>query len=339
MFRAYPKIHRLGKEETDGILNNPLTIQEKVDGANVSIWLHDGKLMCGSRTRVLEDDDFNGFIDYVNSNPKIRQYLKDHPTHRLYGEWLVRHTIQYNETAYKKLYLFDVYDDQQDFYHKQKYVREVARAIDVEHPEVFADSVTIDLKGIETFVGQSTLGKEGEGVVLKPYNFKNKFGDHAYAKIVTQKFKENNAVVFGGNNKHSDTYWEMFFVNKYCTLPRVQKIMNKMQPKVNERLHMEHTQMIGGAAYHDLITEESWEMVRKLAKSKVNFRYSEFQRLATKKFIQIYHDILNENISVADKKEVKDVPVLGDLKTVMGDTSTSVKLITAGKISRKKVKK
>lgn len=30
-FKSYPKIHRLGKEETDGILDAPFTLQEKID--------------------------------------------------------------------------------------------------------------------------------------------------------------------------------------------------------------------------------------------------------------------------------------------------------------------
>lgn len=39
MFIKYPKIHRLGKEETEGILNALCYIQEKIDGANTSIWI------------------------------------------------------------------------------------------------------------------------------------------------------------------------------------------------------------------------------------------------------------------------------------------------------------
>lgn len=43
-FKTYPKIHRLGKEETDGMLDalekdDIIVVQEKIDGANTSIWL------------------------------------------------------------------------------------------------------------------------------------------------------------------------------------------------------------------------------------------------------------------------------------------------------------
>ena len=38
-FRKYKKIYRLGKDETIGILKGTVNITEKLDGANVSVWL------------------------------------------------------------------------------------------------------------------------------------------------------------------------------------------------------------------------------------------------------------------------------------------------------------
>ena len=148
------------------------------------------------------------------------------------------------------------------------------------------------------FVGQSNLGKDGEGVVIKNPTFINQFGDYSYAKVVTQRFKETNAITFGGNNKHSETYWEMFIVNKYATLARVKKIMNKIQPTIDKRLDFEHTSRVAGTCYHDMLTEEIWDIAKKAA--VVNFR--QLKRLASKKFIQIYHDVLREDVSVADKE-------------------------------------
>ena len=107
--KHYGKIHRLGKEETDGILEGSCSIQEKVDGANTSIWLEDGVLKMGSRTRVLGEEEFNGFVPYVKAHAGINLYLQNYPNDRLFGEWLVRHTIAYKETAYKKFYLFDIF--------------------------------------------------------------------------------------------------------------------------------------------------------------------------------------------------------------------------------------
>lgn len=300
-FKTYPKIHRLGKQETDGILTGEeifVTIQEKIDGANTSIWLDkDGVVQCGSRTRQLPlNESFNGFVEWARNQESIVSYLTEHPKRILYGEWLVRHTISYNEMSYKKWYLFDIYNTEHDEFIPSKDVALIAKEYGFNTPKVFAEG-HLTLEEIKEHVGKSELGDQGEGVVIKRYAWKNEFGDHCYAKIVTQKFTENNAVTFGGNNKHSDTYQEMYFVNKYCTLARVKKIMNKIQPELDRRLDLEHIPRVSNTCYHDMITEEAWE----IASTNKTVDFKQLKRLATKKFIQIYKDLITGDTSVADR--------------------------------------
>lgn len=300
-YRAYPKIHRLGKEETDGILDNELIVQEKVDGANCSIFELDGKVRCGTRTRMLpEDDSFNGFQEAVRANFQLAMFFSREPNKILYGEWLVKHTITYNEEAYRKIYLFDIYDTVKDEWSTQDEVREWAEFLNLEYPHIFATGKLTE-EQIQEYVGKSMIAPAGEGVVLKAQGFVNKFGDHCYAKVVHQKFKESNAIVFGGNNKHSETYWEMYVVNKYCTTGRVRKIMQKLQSETERRLDMEHTSQIAGTCYHDLITEEIWEIVKKVPA----LDFKRLQGLCYRKFIQIYHDILNNSLSIADEEKTE----------------------------------
>lgn len=215
-YKKYPKIHRLGKEETDGILDTNFIVQEKVDGANISIFWHDGEVRCGSRSRMLPNDgseSFNGFIETVAANAKLKEFLEKNQDLILYGEWLVKHTITYPDEAYKKIYLFDIFDKTNHLWFTQDSVKNIADNLGLEYPFIFATGKLTE-EAIKEFVGKSNIAPAGEGVVLKSVGWKNKFGDHVYAKVVHQKFKESNAIVFGGNNKHSDTYWEMYVVNK-----------------------------------------------------------------------------------------------------------------------------
>jgi len=302
-FRTYEKIHRLGKEETDGILDGIVYIQEKVDGANTSIWMEeDGSIRMGSRNNDVTEGSFNGFCDYVRTHEGIVSYLMANPSHRLYGEWLVRHTIAYNETAYRKFYLFDILVGD-DFMDADKVIA-VGEQYSIDTVPYHGMFERPTIEQINELVGKSSFGDRGEGVVIKNPRFRNAFGDFCYAKIVTQSFKEDNAITFGGNNKHSDTYQEMYFVNKYITLPRVQKIMNKIAPTLDlnkngepERLDMKHIPRIMGTVYHDMITEEGWEIANE--DKKVDFK--QLRILAGKKAKQIYVDILNDSISVADE--------------------------------------
>lgn len=298
-YKTYPKIHRLGKEETDGILDCEFIVQEKVDGANISIFQLDGELRCGSRTRMLPlDESFNGFQEAVRANLNLAMYFSRNPDHILYGEWLVKHTITYPDEAYRKIYLFDIYDKKNDVWLSQEEVKSEAEFLGLEYPFIFATG-KLNEEQINEFVGKSAIAPAGEGVVLKAPGFINKFGDHCYAKVVHQKFKESNAIVFGGNNKHSETYWEMYVVNKYCTVGRVRKIMQKIQAETDKRLDYEHIPQVAGSCYHDMITEEIWEIVKKVP--ALNFK--KLQGLCMKKFIQIYKDILNNSLSIADEEK------------------------------------
>lgn len=297
-YKKYPKIHRLGKEETDGILEETFIVQEKVDGANISIFWLDGEVRCGTRTRMLPNDgseSFNGFVGAVAGNPKIAAFLEANQDLILYGEWLVKHTITYPDEAYRKIYLFDIFSKTDGLWFAQESVKEVAETLDIEYPHIFATGKLTE-EQIKEFVGKSHIAPAGEGVVLKAHGWKNKFGDHVYAKVVHQKFKESNAIVFGGNNKYSDTYWEMYVVNKYATVGRVQKIIQKIEPELDHRIDFIDTPRVAQTCYHDMITEEIWEIQGKV----LALDFKKLRTLANKKFVQIFHDILNNTLSIAD---------------------------------------
>lgn len=295
-FQKYPKIHRLGKEEVDGILVGQCYIQEKIDGANTSIWLgDDGYIRTGSRNNDITGADFNGFNAYVQTHEGIRKCLMENPEYRLYGEWLVRHTVQYKETAYKKFYLYDIHIDGLGFLTTDA-VYGIANQYDIETPRLFGILENPTEEELKKLVGQSDLGDIGEGIVIKNFEFVNKFGRMEYAKIVTESFKEENAIVFGGNNKHSESYWEMYVVNRYVTLARIQKIMHKIQPTLNRKLDMEDIPRITSTVYHDILTEEINEIAKKVPKMD----FKKLKQLTMRKARQVYVDILNDSTSVAD---------------------------------------
>jgi len=311
MFKRYPKVHRLGKEETDGILSGDVHVEEKIDGANAQIWIEDGKIAIGSRNNTLCSDVmnpvegnnyFNGFLEYVAGHEGIKALLTERPRLRLYGEWLVKHTIHYTETNFKHFYLFDISlitdKDKEDCMPKYD-VRDYAKHYGIRTPNYHGMITNPTEEQLMEFVGKSTIGVEGEGIVLKNEEFIDKFGDNTYAKIVTQNFKENNGITFGGNNKHSDTYHEMWVVNKFMTLARVQKIMQKLQPLEEKKLDLEHIPRIINTAYHDMLTEEIWAIAKKVPA----LDFKRLCNLSHKKAIQIYKDILLGTISVADTYE------------------------------------
>jgi hypothetical protein len=301
-FQKYPKVHRLGKEEVEGILEGVVHVEEKIDGANASIWLDKrGEITCGSRNRELSEG-FNGFVDWVQNSELLKIFFSENPELRLYGEWLVPHTIQYNEMAYKTFYLFDVTivkdgEEIEDFADR-KVVQMLANNYGFTTPHYYGSFINPSPDELLKLAGTSTIGAKGEGIVLKNQDFRDKFGNHNYAKIVTESFKEDNGITFGGNNKHSDSYWEMYIVNKYMTLPRIEKICNKLQSVIEEKLDMKHIPRVIQTAYHDMLTEEIWEIQDKVTGP---IHFGVLKRIATRKARQIYSDKLQGFTSVADR--------------------------------------
>jgi disulfide oxidoreductase YuzD len=289
-FLKYPKIHRYGLAEVEGILDSPVTIQEKIDGANVSIWLNEnGEVRCGTRNRELPStESFNGFQDYVYANPNIEKWCREHPNLRLYGEWLVPHTIRYPENAYHKIYLFDIYNNEDELFATQTLVERVASELGLEYPKIFVRDETMTLEQVKQYVGMSVIGDGGEGVVIKNETFVNRFGNFCYAKIVHENFKEQNKVAFGGNDKSLESYEEIKIMNKYCSHARVVKIMNKVQCSTDEPLGMKHTPRIAESCYYDLITEDMWEIIKK----PMTINFKTLKGLCMKKFVRLYHEEL-----------------------------------------------
>lgn len=303
-FKPYNKIHALHKEECEGILEGTCYLQEKVDGANASIWFDedDQQIHYGSRSRdlFLAQDNFNGFGDWVRNHPKLPEFFKDHPHIRLNGEWLVRHTIGYKELNYKKFYLFDIEisDGSITMYANMENMYEVANKYEIPTVQLFGVFQNPTLEQIKSFAGQTNLGEKGEGVVVKNLEFRNKFGDLQFGKFVTQEFKEDNGITFGGNNKSSESYEEMYYVNKMMTLARVQKVLHKLE-SMEGRLSEKHIPRVMGMCFHDLITEESWVIAQEMAKTGKPFNYKTFKTLCDKKSKSIFLEVLTGDISVA----------------------------------------
>jgi len=139
------------------------------------------------------------------------------------------------------------------------------------------------LEEVTAYAGKSAIGAKGEGVVLKNRNFVNQFGDSCHAKFVTQEFKEDNGVTFGGNNKSSEAYVEMKYCLKYMSLERVRKIVHKLEA-TDGKPELKHIPKVASMAYHDMLTEEVWDM----AKEKRVVNFGTLQNLCNKRCTMIY---------------------------------------------------
>jgi len=112
MFIKYQHLEKYGNTEVEGIEIGTCHVFPKLDGTNGQLWVEDGKLMAGSRNKVLSlDNDNAGFYNAMINDENIRKFFMSNPNLTLYGEWLVPHTLKtYEDSAWRKFYVFDVFN-------------------------------------------------------------------------------------------------------------------------------------------------------------------------------------------------------------------------------------
>lgn len=290
-FKKYPKIITLGKTETLQLLQHPVTVQEKIDGANASIWLDpNNQIAYGSRNSQLEKTKgLRGFVETMEQNKQqILSYLLENPTVTLYGEWLVKHTINYPQNAYQKFYLFDIRDETPSP-RDQKEVQQVAQKLGFEYPKIFVENKKVTLEELKTFVGQTGIDgtEHGEGIIIKNVDFRDKYGDMLYAKMVGEQFAETKKI---SKSKLLDSKVEEELATKYCTQARVVKVAQKLADELDVELEEKDIPRVIQTVFYDIVEEEIWAIVKK--GYTVNFKL--FSKICSAMAVTFFKDYLQE---------------------------------------------
>jgi len=283
-FSKYQHVERLGTVETEGIEFGECHVFPKLDGANGSVWLgsvEDGQVKAGSRNRELTiENDNAGFYAYVLEHRGIREFLESFPNHRLFGEWLVPHSFKgYRDDAWRKFYVFDVVkEDSDESFHYLPYndycnLLEAA-GIDYILPICTVTNGNEDVfrKALDKNVFLLRDGeKAGEGIVIKNYSYRNRFGRVTWAKMVTNEFKEKHVREMGAPVIKPEQLVEQKIVGDYCTEEFIRKEYSKL---VNEKegWSSKNIPELLGRIFHELVAEESWNIVKALKYPTVNYK-------------------------------------------------------------------
>ncbi len=297
MFVKYPHVEKLGHPDVATILEGTVSVYPKLDGTNASIWLDEiGDLQAGSRNRQLTlKNDNAGFLAWVREHEeRYGGFLQEHPGLRLYGEWLVPHTLKsYREDAWRRFWVFDVE------------IRESGNIVSTEGFRADFDLFEIDyidplavitnpteeqLLGLmnqtNTFLIEDGAGV-GEGVVIKRYGaWRNRGGGQKWAKMV----REANKKTFGVRETSGAKQIEAAIVEEFITLTLVQKELAKIVHDIagtppshssSEMLKFYQGVMLSNRStviprllntvFHCLISEEMWAILKKHKRPTIDF--------------------------------------------------------------------
>ena len=273
-FKKYQHIERIGTTETNGIEFGICYVFPKIDGTNSQLWWHGERLLAGSRNRQLElDNDNAGFYNWAVKQDKFFAFFDKYPHLRLYGEWLVPHTLRtYQKTAWNNFYVFDVMDGEE--YLPYETYKEMLDEFDIEYipPICKVDNPTYErlVNQLEKngFLIEDGKGS-GEGIVIKNYNFRNRFGRVTWAKIVKNEFKAKHSKVDVTELKENKMVEEEI-VNKFVTDALIQKEFAKIE--ADGGWTSKQIPRLLNTVFYSLVKEESWNFVKEFKNPTIDFK-------------------------------------------------------------------
>lgn len=272
-FIKYQHLERFGTAETQGIDIGLCYVFPKIDGTNSQLWWDNG-LQAGSRNRHLSiDSDNAGFYNWALSQDKFEKFFKSHPELRLYGEWLVPHTLKtYNKTAWNNFYVFDVMKGE-NYLHYENYkaildefeIEYIPPICKVENPSYERLINQLEKNGYLIEDGKGT----GEGIVIKNYGYVNKFGRQTWAKIVKNEFKAKHAKCDVTEIKESKII-EQEIVNKFV----IDVLVNKEVAKIDLEVGWSSKQIprLLNTIFYCLVKEEMWNILKEFKNPTIDFK-------------------------------------------------------------------
>jgi len=279
-YQKYQHVEKLGCSEVQEILCGTVHVFPKIDGTNAHVWADvAGNMHYGSRRRELTlDNDNAGFMAWASEQENITNFCKMHPNNHLFGEWLVPHSLKtYQDDAWRRFYVFDVVrfsGDSEAMHTPYDIYKPVLDKYGIEYivPQRILINPAVEdcMRELDANEWLVTEGK-GEGVVLKNYDFVNRFGRQKWAKIVTSDFKQKHHKEMGAPVTKCTSLVEQEAVEALLTADIIDKVhaniccaeggwSSKMIPRLLETV------------WHDFIVECSYGMVKKWKLPTINYK-------------------------------------------------------------------
>ena len=283
IYKSYQHIEKLGTIETEGILVGEVHLSYKIDGSNGCIFLkEDNVLGFGSRKRELNlIEDNMGFMgSFFNDKTlysKVLNILQANPNYIIYGEWLVPVTIKrYNPDAWRKFYIFDVLDTETGRYltfNEYKKILDEYNLLYIPEIAVLNNPTEEEIKSYldKTNEFLITTGL-GEGIVIKNYDYKNRYGRRTWAKILTEDFRKNkkeNRIKNHEAKEESDV--ELLIINAFLTSEHVLKEKRKIEENYggwSSKFIMELLNRV----FDEFLNDNLHIIIKKLRYPTINFK-------------------------------------------------------------------
>ena len=201
--RSYSSIYALGHRETQAIFDDPVVVEEKIDGSQFSFGIIDGEIQCRSKgAQIILDAPPKMFNEAVATVKELAPDLRPDVVYR--GEYLQKpkhNALSYSRVPAKHIILFDIDAGMEDYFSPDSKRTEAGRLGLECVPTLFEGRITTRQQLMELMTKESVLGGvEPEGMVVKNYSRYNSEKKLLIAKYVTERFKEVHRVDWKASN-------------------------------------------------------------------------------------------------------------------------------------------
>ncbi len=110
----------------------------------------------------------------------------------------------------------------------------------------------------------------GEGVVIKNYEYKNKYGRQTWAKIVTSEFKEKHTKTMGASIMNGKKMVEEEIADKFATKALCEKVYAKIDN--DSGFNSRQIPRLLNTVFYDVVKEDSWNFIKEHKNPTINFK-------------------------------------------------------------------
>ena len=199
---SYPKVYAIGHRAVQELFLDPVLIEEKVDGSQISFGTQGGQLVLRSRGQELYvDNPEKMFAAGINAAKELASRLHDGWVYR--GEYLAKpkhNVLAYNRVPRFNIILFDINIGDEVYLSREEKEAEAER-IGMEIVPALYSGMVDNPEQLYSFLERSSvLGGRIEGIVVKNYS---RFGADKkvlMGKYVSEQFKETHAKEWKASN-------------------------------------------------------------------------------------------------------------------------------------------
>lgn len=233
---AFIKYHKIPYLDiVPEILDNEVSVFEKLDGGNCHFRKINGRLRCSNRANFIEGKGFErfwfpAFRKWALSNYSLYDIDENHV---FYGEWLAKHNIDYEKEHMNKFYLLDAIDLKSGKFLDYDEAKQLVKEYALEGINFLRTLAQGRLKkeDLEKLIEKSDYySGPKEGVVIK--NYKNQ----VFAKQLHKDFADDREKISRGEISDYRIVKAIMLLEDTGTVPNKERVVEILYQDINEEL-------------------------------------------------------------------------------------------------------